>query len=74
MGSGQFASQAFTHAAYFRELQYWDSNLTPTWPTTGYASPEVTACYTHSNMLVGTGDWERYFYYGGPGGDAPRCD
>jgi hypothetical protein len=32
------------------------------------------ACYTKSNLLVGPPGQERYFFLGGPGGDALGCN
>ena len=37
--------------------------------------PEDPACYRTSSVRVKNQvNWERWFRYGGPGGDAPGCD
>jgi hypothetical protein len=70
MGSGRFASEGWTKAAYQRLIYYFSDNggahayyasLTKSQP-----SPR---CYTINNF---TGDrtWHTYFFFGGPGGSA----
>jgi hypothetical protein len=75
MGSGQFASGAFGQSGYIRLPFYIDSSGVSQWPAAGLTAPRDTACYTTSNMLTDvSADWTRYFYLGGPGGDATGCN
>ncbi len=75
MGSGQFASTGAGNASYFRNpycvtpanTSQWADNATNT-------SPGASACYTRSSLLTGTSPFDRYFYLGGPGGEALGCD
>jgi hypothetical protein len=79
MGSGQFASAGFGNAANFRNPSYFDLSGAPQWPS---SDPNVTkdtkpvndACYTKTNLSANQAPWERWFYVGGPGGDAPNQD
>jgi hypothetical protein len=67
MGSGHFANQGWTHAAYQRNIGYWtpaggamiNANLTPSqsWPR----------CYTAQVTLYAP-SWSETLWYGGPGG------
>jgi hypothetical protein len=83
MGSGQFGDvNGFGQAAYFRSPYYLDADGVFHWledvgaPNIGPVEPHDPACYTMSKMSISNGDasWGRYFYLGGPGGDAPGCD
>jgi hypothetical protein len=68
MGSGQFASGHWQHAAYQRTIGYWpppggamiNANLTPSqgWPN----------CYTAEVIMYGA-PWYETLWYGGPGGN-----
>jgi len=74
MGSGQFASTGWRNAAYFRDPFYSDTAGTPHWPDGALnLSPNDDACYTRTDLSTGTTPWDRYFYLGGPGADAPNC-
>lgn len=90
MGSGRFASEGWKKAAYVRNPYYANENGVALWAegtgsagdSTGVGSggflagPRDGACYTTSGMLRNAGQsaWERYFYLGGPGGDAAGCN
>jgi hypothetical protein len=75
MGSGLFASAGFGNASYFRNpycvassgISYWANNNTN-------ALPKANACYTRSDLLSGAPPLDRYFFLGGPGGEATGCD
>jgi hypothetical protein len=68
MGSGAFANQGYSYAAYQRQVYYVDgansvhwANLTPI--------QESPACYTLNGPLTQhNSTWGVYFYFGGPGG------
>ena len=68
MGSGQFASTGYGHAAYDKNISYYPdathftgATLTPSQP-----SPR---CYTDTTTNnSGVANWGTYFYFGGPGG------
>lgn len=67
MGSGQFASAGWQHAAYQRHLQYINTSFNTIDVT---PSPSVTNsnCYSMANGFDGTGDgWGAYEFLGGPG-------
>jgi hypothetical protein len=76
MGSGAFASAGWTHAAFVRRPSYIDTSSQWQWlDSSGLAAPQDTACYTVGSMVTSsTPGWERYFYLGGPGGDAAGCN
>lgn len=75
MGSGLFASAGYGQAAYFRRPYYHDLSDVSHWPDSAVnVSPNDLACYTRTQLQAGGTGWERYFYLGGPGGDAPGCN
>jgi hypothetical protein len=80
MGSGEFASAGWGYASYVRDPSFQDSFYSPwypgdcTDPNICYARPFDNNCYTRSTLTMGMPPWSRYFYLGGPGGDAPGCD
>jgi hypothetical protein len=66
MGSGAFANLGYQHAAYQRDIYFFDTTgnalqaaLTPEQP-----SP---SCYT-IDLRTGPDPWDVYFFFGGPGG------
>jgi hypothetical protein len=67
MGSGEFASAGWAHAAYQRVVAYSDSNGTLHDPilTLKQSNP---ACYTITAPSLGDDNWKMYFFFGGPGG------
>ena len=66
MGSGHFPGDGFGYAAYQRQIRYittanvWGTNPALT------DSRSDKDCYD-IKVLGSSGDWERYFYFGGPG-------
>jgi hypothetical protein len=75
MGSGQFASEGWKKAAIFRNPTYVDPSESSQWPDAAKdANPHNDACYTKSGLGSGPTPWDRFFYVGGPGGDAPKGD
>jgi hypothetical protein len=75
MGSGEFAEAGFGKAAHFRNPFYIDLSGTPQWPANPQdVGPRNDACYTKTALLTGQSPWDRLFYLGGPGGDAPNGD
>jgi hypothetical protein len=73
MGSGNFGSAGYGHAAYHRDIYYFtgpgpggsaqSANLSPAQP--------CPACYT-VQYATAASPWNTYFYFGGPGGsDCP---
>lgn len=75
MGSGLFASTGYSNAAYFRNPSYIATSGVVYWADgAANLSPNAAACYTRSNMLSGAAPFTRYFYFGGPGGEALGCD
>ncbi len=73
MGSGNFASAGYSHAAYHRDVYYF----TGPGPGGGMQSATLTpyqlspSCYT-VQCGVANPPWNSYFYFGGPGGsDCP---
>ena len=69
MGSGQFASAGWTHAAFQNTIFYIDTSDVSQWTS---LSPIVTnpACYTLSIVPASQGgSWGSYIWFGGPGGN-----
>jgi hypothetical protein len=66
MGSGHFPGDGFGYAAYQRQIRYittanvWGTHLSLT------DSRSDNDCYD-IKVSDSSGDWERYFYFGGPG-------
>jgi hypothetical protein len=76
MAGGQFASGTFGKAGYFRNM-ILERTAGNVWLSTASTQkgPVDTHCYTVSNVNTNGGtNWQVYFYYGGPGGDASGCD
>jgi len=76
MGSGQFASAWWQHAAYIRNMTYfW--GLTNYWWFDATPSLNVTdsACYTGAGPYTDSSstDWKNFFFFGGPGRGAAGC-
>ncbi|MFC5741358.1 neprosin family prolyl endopeptidase [Dyella tabacisoli] len=72
-GSGYYASNGWSYAAYQRQLYYWDyPNANAIWDSLTVAQPSPS-CYTIAGPYWGgytppTNYWGTYFYFGGPGG------
>jgi len=74
MGSGQFADQGFSKAAYQSRLSYWDQNG----QVHDVAGDEYVTngkCYSLARSLISAppNDAGSYFYFGGPGLLDPIC-
>jgi hypothetical protein len=67
-GSGLWANNGWTYAAYQRELWYIAPNTTYStyWDTLTPETPSP-ACYTITSPAYAS-NWGIYFYFGGPGG------
>jgi hypothetical protein len=75
MGSGLLASTGYGNASYFRNPTYIATSGLSYWADgASNLSPNAAACYTRTNLLSGAAPFERYFYLGGPGGEASGCD
>jgi Neprosin len=77
MGSGKFASAGYGYAAYFRNLTYFPSPLftdpVRLWDS-GTLHVTDAACYSGSGPFYSSdAAWRNYFYFGGPGKEAPGC-
>jgi hypothetical protein len=74
MGSGAFSSFEYGFASYFKNPMYVAPSGTSYWPdNANNGLPNASACYTRSSLITGAAPWYRYFYLGGPGGEAPGC-
>jgi hypothetical protein len=82
MGSGHFASEGWQNAANFRNPSYIvdpDPAAPPVWPDSDPniksldAQPYNPGCYSKTLLTSGPPPADRFFYLGGPGGDAPGC-
>jgi hypothetical protein len=71
MGSGGWASYAFGHAAYQRDVFYFDTASNPHWASLRPVT-ESPRCYSAAGPYWGgSSGWSGsgiYFYFGGPGG------
>jgi hypothetical protein len=79
MGSGEFASAGYLHAASMRRLRYHDSNpmldVITTANVTGLtAAYDDAKCYSVSYNESSSADWLTYLFYGGPGYDPVNCN
>jgi hypothetical protein len=70
MGSGRFASGGWQHAAYQRNVFYFNTASSTQWAHLTAAQPSPT-CYTVAGPYWSTtSGWGAYFYLGGPGGSS----
>ena len=74
MGSGLLASGGFGQAAYVMTPVYTAPWGVAYYPDGALSAPGDPACYTKSNLLIGPPGQERYFFLGGPGGEAVGCN
>jgi hypothetical protein len=75
MGSGGFDAAGYGYAAYVRNPMYRDISYAGWYPDgTFYMPQKDDACYTRSAVTTSAAPWNSFFYLGGPGGDAARCD
>ena len=73
MGSGRFPSEGWQHAAYIKNVEYWDTGGNGYWA--GYLTRNVTDASYYDLALFSSTDpsWHQYFYFGGPGGPGGEC-
>lgn len=75
MGSGAFANQRWSRAAYFRNLLYTWSPTHAWWWNSGSISTTDPACYSADGPYYSSdSNWRNWFYYGGPGKEAAGCN
>jgi len=75
MGSGDFAEDWWQHAAYFRNMTFFWAPTTYWWWDSGTITPTDSACYNeHGPHYSAEAAWRNWFFYGGPGDEAPGCD
>jgi hypothetical protein len=78
MGSGEFSTAGYGYASYVREPMFRDLLFAPWYPDDDprftYMKPQDDACYLRSALTTSADPWNRFFYLGGPGGDAAGCD
>lgn len=75
MGSGEFDTAGYGYAAYVRDPMWRDVLFAPQFPTEGWSmEPRNQKCYWRSWLTASSSPWNRFFYLGGPGGDAAGCD
>lgn len=65
MGSGQFASAGWSHAAYQSTIYYIDTNQVGQWASLN-PSQATPTCYSVDLHNKTAGSWATYFYFGGP--------
>ncbi|QSQ24427.1 neprosin family prolyl endopeptidase [Pyxidicoccus parkwayensis] len=69
MGSGAYPSAWFQYAAYQRNIQYVNTSNVYSDPSGLIASRDDAYCYDIS-LGNDPGNWNRYFFFGGPGYNA----
>jgi len=70
MGSGAFASGGWQHAAYFRNIAWYNSLTSAFFFPAGSTASTDSACYTGTNVFTSSDpNWKAWFFHGGPGGD-----
>jgi hypothetical protein len=75
MGSGDFAEDWWQHAAYFRNLTYFWAPSTHWWWDSGSITATDSACYNVDGPHYSSDTaWRNWFFYGGPGDEAPMCN
>jgi hypothetical protein len=74
MGSGRFASEGWSRAAYFRNLTFFWAPNTYWWWDSGSPRATDSACYSVSSAFYSSDpNWQNWYYFGGPGSGAPGC-
>jgi hypothetical protein len=74
MGSGQFASAAWSHAGYFRNMLFFWAPNTVWWFDSGSLSVTDATCYSGGGPYYSmSASWRNWFYFGGPGAEGPSC-
>ena len=79
MGSGELPLAGYGYASYVRDPSLRDALLgLAAYPGDCYPNcsptPYKDECYMRSPLTLSPPPWSRFFYLGGPGGDAPGCD
>lgn len=75
MGSGVFASYGGGNASSFINPSYTIPSGSTFWADGAVdVGPSATACYTKSPLYSSSWPGYRFFFLGGPGGEAPGCD
>jgi hypothetical protein len=79
MGSGEFPPTGYGYASYVRDPSIRDLFGTPVYPgdcPEPFCRPRPFSnkCYQRTQLTISPPPWSRFFYLGGPGGDAPGCD
>jgi hypothetical protein len=75
MGSGDFAADWWQHAAYFRNLTFFWAPATYWWWDSGTLIVTDSACYSGNGPHYSSDPaWQDWFFYGGPGDEAPGCN
>lgn len=66
-GSGQWPSKGWKYAAYQRDLFYTNTSDDGIWDK---VTPDISSphCYSINGPFYDSGDWNDFFYDGGPGG------
>jgi hypothetical protein len=74
MGSGRFASEGWSHSAYFRNLTYFWAANTYWWWGSGSPSATDSNCYSTSSAFYSSDpNWQNWYYLGGPGKENAAC-
>ncbi len=74
MGSGEFASSGWQHAAYFRNLTFYWQPATYWWWDSGSVSVTDAGCYDADGPYYSSdAAWHNWFFYGGPGKEGKDC-
>jgi hypothetical protein len=66
-GSGLWAGDGYSWAAYQRNLWHFNTSAVGVWDT---LTPDIPSpnCYSIAGPYYGSGGWNDYFFEGGPGG------
>ena len=74
MGSGAFADTGWEHAAYFRNILYFDAPGTARWFDAERPRATDGGCYSVSGVSRSNFEhWRNWFFYGGPGAESGGC-
>lgn len=72
MGSGDFARSLYGFASYIKNIRIMDYSHKLKYPKWVYTSTDEEECYTSYNYIrYGV---EPEYFFGGPGGNYPRCE
>ena len=74
LGSGEFATAGWQHAAYFRNLTFYWQPATYWWWDSGSVSVTDAGCYDADGPFYSSDQsWHNWFFYGGPGKEGKDC-